>query len=279
MNNISILDNTKYKSGFLTYVIDYQNNTKYLDIFNKFILNYKKYISQPLMVLCNDENFEILKKTIKYENIIFEKISKENIFFQIKHINNKETKWANCSRIFSYDYSPFQKTFLIDCDYFVFSNFLEKILFTSNLFKASFYNYFNDKIKYEYGPKESYMCEYGFHSFYGTLLFWEKNEFSKNLWEKIKYIFYEWKNSINLKNNSFFLYNEGTIRFDKILSASIYIFYRNEGINIEMFKLPFNTYHYYYPYKLKSINEKFAIISNNKKDIIIYKDFHLINKE
>lgn len=279
MNNIQIIDKTKYKYGFLTYVIDYENNEKYFNIFNKFIVNYEKYISKPLMVLCNEENYEKLKNSIKNKKILIEKIPKENIIYQIRYTNNKENKWANCSRVFSYDFSPFEKTFLIDCDYFIFSNFLEKILLTSNFFKASFYNYFNDKIKYEYGPKESYMCDYGFHSFYGTLMFWEKNEFSKNIWDNIKYIFYEWKNNIDKKNKNFFLYNEDIIRFDKILSSSIYIVYRKENINLEIFKLPFNIYHYYYPFKLKSVDENRAIISNNNKDIIIYKDFHLINKE
>lgn len=261
--------------GFMTYVIDEVNSKKYLNIFKKFYVNYTYYINSPLVIVTNDENYEEISKIIRNrKNASCVLLQQNKIKAQYLRENKK---WFNLCRIYSNDLTPFNKTCLIDCDYFVFSNFLDKILKSFQNIKACYNNIFNNKNKKFFRSEELYMSIYGFHYFYGTILFWEKNEISEYFWKNIKTIYEETNEKKMINDNNVFK-NNHVLRFDKILSLSLFLLSNNLKIPIEEFILPFEIYHYFQPYSIDNINKKFAMLNNKENKIKIFNDFHLLNK-
>jgi len=102
----------------------------------------------------------------------------------------KKLQWKNLSRVEAYDLSPYDKTIVIDSDYIVASNFLEKLFSSSHnvmLYRKSYdlaqwrdtssFDYINQSIPF----------------YWATVLYFTKNEESKMLFTLVKIIRENWQ--------------------------------------------------------------------------------------
>jgi len=102
----------------------------------------------------------------------------------------KKLQWKNLSRVEAYDLSPYDKTIVIDSDYIVASNFLEKLFSSSHdvmLYRKSYdlaqwrdtssFDYINQSIPF----------------YWATVLYFTKSEESKMLFTLVKIIRENWQ--------------------------------------------------------------------------------------
>ena len=85
----------------------------------------KKYLRLPITIVTDIDTF----KKFAPMGMIDYKIT-DPATTNTRSYRGKNIKWYNRERVLAYEHSPYDKTILMDCDYFVFSDFLLTLLNT-----------------------------------------------------------------------------------------------------------------------------------------------------
>ena len=288
---IKIKKNASNQAGFVVYGLDpfYIKNKENLP--NEFRekklenINYellaincvnhlKRFMpSMPVCVVCFAESFsKILKKTNRQVDWIT--VLEHFPNSQLRSLSRITFQWLNFPRISADLHSPFQKTLMLDTDYLVFSNKLEKKFKYLKSIKTSFNNKLNGNNLNDWNNLN--LGKFNVPLAWATLLFWENSKQSELFWYWVKQAVKNW----HLFASEFKL-NRELIRFDH--AASYAIWQLTENLNLTDYSFDFDVWHFSSPFEIEFYNNNRMILSNknDKKNfhIIANNDIHFINKK
>ena len=119
------LNRVHVQKSILLYCFD-TPEIKYHKLLERCVSQIKKHLNLEITVVTNIETF----KNISPLGMINYKLV-ENSTTNNRPYRGKSIAWYNKERSMAYDHSPYDTTILMDCDYFVFDNTLDKIFDTS----------------------------------------------------------------------------------------------------------------------------------------------------
>ena len=160
---------------------------------NAYLINY--YLNKPVTLVTNEGTFNYVsskygKKLNIFDKVIYSdkhlsNISQRNIRDTI--YNEKMLSWYNCDRIYSYDFSPYDKTLVVDCDYLIFNNKLN-YAFENNeqyLMNQTIITLQRDNNWFE---SEERIDLRSIIQYWATAFYFEKTDYTKSLFEFGKFV-------------------------------------------------------------------------------------------
>lgn len=269
-------------SGILIFA---HNNDK-IDYFKLSILSgilAKKKLNLPISIITDSLTLKNVKNEKYYTEYIKEidqiieidLIKKSNLRnYKFKNENNF-LEFINSSRYYAYEFTPYQRTLMIDSDYLVLSDNLNSFLkLDSDFLIAKSYNDVMDESRIEYN--NMYVSATGINLKWATTVIFSKNYKTKLLFDLVKYI-----------HDNYYTYSR-IYRFDSRM-------YRNDisfSIALHVLNGYINTSNYELPSVLSTLvtdsifdvkdNKIFFLIDNNHQDnklMSLYdQDIHVMNK-
>lgn len=180
----------------------------------------KKNLQVPVSLITDDSTVNWMKESKIYEasrmvfdKIIIDKIEEESFNYRILHDGDISEKilFNNQNRYKAWDLTPYDRTLILDCDYFIFTDTLSNYWDIAEDFMIS------DGVKDLYpedrfGYDDRYISNTGVKLFWATSVMFTKNDFTKNIFNYLQYI----------KEN----YNEYSeiYRFDKRVYRNDFVF-------------------------------------------------------
>jgi len=161
---------------------------------NSYLINY--YLNQPITLVTEESTFNYMSNKNKNKMQIFDKI-----IYSDKHLDKVSQKtmrdtsysekilnWYNCDRIHAFEFSPYDKTLVLDSDYLIFNDKL-KYAFDSNesyLMNSSVvplqrqYNWFISEEKLNINSIKQY---------WATAFYFEKNDYTNAIFDFAKFVY------------------------------------------------------------------------------------------
>lgn len=241
----------------------------------------KKHIDVPASIVTSNDCLSTTKADLsQFDNII----TMKKTDFQTKIFRNKDDRhklfWNNNYRTKSYELTPYDETLLIDSDYIIQSDILNKV-----------WNYYfplaiNSDIKLisnsDISSNEKMLHNSSIKTYWATVVYFRKSEITKTFFDILEHVEYNYDYYSRIYH-----YNKNLFRNDFVFSIAVHMMNDfNETNTIP--KLPNNT--------IKLATEKDTIFeitkntikflstkndSNNKTNILPVKtnnDVHITNK-
>lgn len=161
---------------------------------NSYLINH--HLKKPVSLVTNEGTFNYISKKYKDKLTIFDKI-----IFTDKHLahisqrnirdtiyDEKVVNWYNCDRIFAYDFSPYDKTLVVDCDYLIFNNKLNYVFDNNDNYLMNhsiiplqrLNNHFKDEERVNLLTVKQY---------WATAFYFDKTDYTKSIFEFAKHLF------------------------------------------------------------------------------------------
>lgn len=241
-------------TGVLLYCFD-TPNTQYSRITDRCIQLLNHYIKLPITVVTDEDTQRRIQSVCDFKII------------KIKKNNTKLSKpWYNLERHLAFEHSPYDKTLVIDVDYFCFSNKLLKLLNTNYdfLIHTTAHDVItNDNMTYE--------RECMLDLVWATVLIFKKTPRVKAIFDTVKMIQHNYQHFCNLYRISY-----RNFRNDYAFAIALNQIAGHRDYNIiadSIATVPADT-------NALEINENGAVIESKNKIIKIEgQDLHFLNKE
>lgn len=181
----------------------------------------KTYMNLPITLVTDNKNY--LLENYSDSVYLFDKIIESlDDSTQLKRFYNgsKEPEtfvWKNFNRTLSYDLSPYDHTLVMDIDYIVSSNFLEKCFDIDADFLL--FKDFHDLAPWRNNYEFQYVSNFSIPFYWATVFFFKKTNKNKIFFELLKYIQSNWDYYRLL-----YQINQPTYRNDYAFSIALHIF-------------------------------------------------------
>lgn len=141
---------------------------------------------------------------------------------QVKRFHNGTTvseliNWKNSNRVLSYDLSPYEHTLVLDTDYIVSTNFLEKCFEIDSDFLI--FKDFCDLAQWRDNRDFKYVSDFSIPFYWATVFIFKKTQQNLIFFELLKFIFKNWDYYRIL-----YQVKDSTFRNDYAFSIAIHIF-------------------------------------------------------
>lgn len=156
----------------------------------------KKYLNIPVTLVSDKSTIDWMIQSGIYEtaNTVFESIivvekpvtdNSRRLYDGVE--NTKIVPFTNANRVDAWNLTPYERTLLIDCDYFIFSDRLveylqmdEDVLISSAI---------NDIVGMNrVGYHDKYVSDTGVHLYWATTVIFTKNSQSKSFFDMVSYV-------------------------------------------------------------------------------------------
>jgi len=199
----------------------------------------KNYIQLPISIVTDSKEYLIEhypNDLDLFDNIIESNDSTEQQKRFYNGTRNCETfNWKNSNRVLSYDLSPYDHTLVLDTDYIINSDFLEKCFEIDTDFLI--FKDFCDLAQWRDTKDFQYVSDFSIPFYWATVFIFKKTEKNLVFFELLKFIFNNWEYYRLL-----YQIKESTFRNDYAFSIAIHIF--SDGIpNAFTNLLPGNMYY------------------------------------
>lgn len=226
----------------------------------------KKFLNLPVTLITNVD-----VKSSYFDNVIkreLDGVSSSRAFLQPTG-DVIQSAWHNSNRVSVYDLSPYDKTLLIDADYFMFNDTLKHMFSTNSEFAC--FKEINDLT--DQNHMDFRLCEISIPMYWATVIYFTKNNFAKSVFAFMQYIRDNWEYYANLYNFDDSMYRNDFSLSIAVQSLSGYNINNCDGL----------------PGKLHTLFTDVAIISNDRNKIMFEKkekryfisntNVHVLNKE
>lgn len=227
----------------------------------------KKYLGFPVTLITD---FPIESKI--FDSIIIEPLPSDSTTrsFSLPNSDFVESKWHNTNRMSVYDLTPYEKTLLIDADYFMFNDSLKHIFDTKSEFAC--FGEINDLAEETANQVEFRLSEISIPMLWATVVYFIKNEYAKSIFDFMQYIRNNWDYYSNLYNFPAELY-----RNDFSLSIAVQAL---SGYGINNFdRLPGKLQTLFGNVAIMQDGDKIVFSKNGVKNFISETNLHIINKQ
>lgn len=204
-------------------------------------------------------------------------IIQDNPRYQHRVFNDDPKKWKNFNRYSIYNLSPYDHTLLLDCDYIVNSDQLNKLW---DLNRSFLCHGSNTGISKHYNAVHEKIGQYELNLFWATVVMFKKDNLSKmifDMWHMVQqnYVYYA----------GLFKFNNQLYRNDYALSIALNTISGHMGA--EEFQIPYPLINIFPDVDLSIDNEIYELkyLRNISSTLRPYKmklsgiDLHLMNKE
>ena len=181
----------------------------------------KNYIQLPISIVTDSKEYLIEhypNELDLFDNIIESNDSTEQQKRFYNGTRNCETfNWKNSNRVLSYDLSPYDHTLVLDTDYIINSDFLEKCFEIDTDFLI--FKDFCDLAQWRDTRDFRYVSDFSIPFYWATVFIFKKTEKNLAFFELLKFIFNNWDYYRLL-----YQIKESTFRNDYAFSIAIHIF-------------------------------------------------------
>lgn len=156
----------------------------------------KKHLNIPVSLVSDNSTIDWMKQSGIYIKAleIFENIIEVNkpTTDNTRRLhdgtdNSKVVPFVNANRSSAYDLTPYDRTLLLDSDYFIFSNSLKEYFYVDEDILIS--KAINDVVGNErVGFHDRYISDTGVHLYWATTVIFTKNERSKSFFDTVTYV-------------------------------------------------------------------------------------------
>lgn len=227
----------------------------------------KQYLDLPVTLITDTQ----IESTI-FDSIIIEPLTVDSTtrVFPSPNGDSVESKWHNTNRMTAYDLSPYEKTLLIDADYFMCNDSLKHIFNTKSEFAC--FGEINDLAEEKQNQIEFRLSEISIPMFWATVIYFTKNEYARSVFQFMQYIRDNWDYYSNLYNFPAELY-----RNDFSLSIAVQAL---SGYGINNFdRLPGKLHTLFGNVDINQYGNKIVFSKNGVKNFISDTNLHIINKQ
>lgn len=156
----------------------------------------KKHLNIPVTLVSDESTVEWMKQSGIYEiaNTVFESIvvvekpvSNNSRRLYDGAENTKIVPFTNANRADAWNLTPYERTLLIDCDYFIFSDRLSEYLqVDADVLISSAINDIVGTTRVGYHDK--YVSDTGVHLYWATTVIFTKNSQSRSFFDMVNYV-------------------------------------------------------------------------------------------
>jgi hypothetical protein len=230
------------------------------------------FLDLPVTIV-TDENSINKKSKYKFDKVITVEPDKSNIRdYQV---------WINKGRFQAYDLSPYEETLLLDADYMVNSDKLQKLFYMNTDFcchdTTSFFMH--------PGAAQEILSSYSFKTLWATVVMFKKTKRAKHIFECLEMVQKNYDHYANIHS-----FIAGVYRNDYALTLALRIANGHKIPNEDI--IPWNLLHVgkntqVYANNSKKFNTEYTVMFDNwqkgkiRKEYINIKDidFHVMNKD
>lgn len=161
---------------------------------NAYLINH--YLKKPITLVTDEGTFNYVSKIYKDKIKIFDKI-----IYGDKHLevvsqktmrdtiyNEKILNWFNCDRIWAFDFSPYDKTLIVDCDYLIFNDTLNLSYNSSETFLMN-NNIISLQRENKWFLNDEKLDNTSIKQYWATVLYFEKTDYTKTIFDFSKHVF------------------------------------------------------------------------------------------
>lgn len=273
------------KQGYMMFVYDGDIDYGSIAVFNARQIKSKLKVNSICLITDEETKSNIIEKFGKEEtNRLFEYI--EIVEIKEKELNNHRTLsekrivWKNATRNVTYDKSPFDETILLDCDYLIYDDSLDKIW---NNTEDVLINKEAKSVVYgRVGNGEQHIGITGLPMYWATLVYFKKSEKAKILFDLVNIVKenYQYYQTI-------YQFPYGSYRNDYVFSIAIHLL-NNQTNNeqVKSFPQPYLLTSFDIDDILEVTTDNIKILTKNydnyAEDLIVNirnMNVHIMNKE
>ncbi len=247
-------------AGVLIYCFDTEQ-TKYSRLAKRSIDLIKKNLKLPVTVVTDADT----RKDLNFVDVNYKIVNKNTNNF--RYYRGKNIPWYNMERANAFDYSPYEKTILLDCDYMCFTDNLLELLNTDYDFLL--HNKVNDITGLDriQGKLESILP-----IVWATVVIFEKSENAKLIFDMIKHVQQNYSHFRNLYRIKFKNY-----RNDYAFAIALHQL-NGHLPSVQYIPTPMNMLPH--EFDVLDVTDDSIIYQYNKKiNIISNTDVHVMDKE
>lgn len=186
-----------------------------------------KHLNVPVSLITDDSTVRWMKESGIYhiskkvfDKIIIDENKEENLNYRILHDGDISEKilFRNQNRHKAWDLTPYDRTLILDCDYFIFTNVLSNYWDIDEDFMISEGVkdlYPQDRFNHD----DKYISNTGIKLFWATAIMFTKNHFTKSIFNYLQYI----KENYN-EYSEIYRFDERVYRNDFVFSISEHTF-------------------------------------------------------
>lgn len=176
------------------------NNTE-IDYGSIAVLNsilVKHYMNNNISLVTNEGTFNYIverygKKIINslFDKIIYSdkfKIKDNRRLIRDTTSTEKVLPWYNCDRLYSYDFSPYDETLVLDSDYLIFNNKLDYVFGNNEVFLMN-YEVIPLMREHTWFVEEERLNVTSIRQYWATAFYFKKCDLTKSMFEFGKFVF------------------------------------------------------------------------------------------
>ncbi len=267
-------------------VLMFAHNNQEIDYVNIACINalmIKKHLNVPITLITDNNGYEQCKDNKSFDTIIT--VKKDYTFKNTRNYldtsyTSKKLQFYNCNHWAAYEFSPYDETLIIDCDYLIMSNALSKCWGNVNDFMINSLIY--SPID-EGRPYSQNLDDMGIKQYWATVIYFKKTKLSEHLFSLVRDIeenYSYYRDLYHFQNNMF--------RNDNAFSIAIHMLsgFNNENSCVKELPIPglLMSWDKNDIYSINDINDITLLVE--KKDLpnkfiltrIKDTDIHIMNK-